>query len=302
MVTKYLDCRRAVPTVVLTFTLVAPAFAQEQSRTDFISMDTRIDQVVRLIESTSNCAAAVSAIQLGMETLYGGLRPVPSRDRRKETIEADRNIARMEVAFADALQKFATSVERCPEAAAMALELKLFVEQMNEVAVAVGKFTINCGVDKPCQDLVPVLDEETGHEVFDRIAKPLKPGFSIKLRSPFVPWNTVLGWEEDVVVTEPIPNGSCVAIFKETRGLMLRLHLARIDVVRDPWATPMLGRGAKIPIWALEWVPSQYGKTWNICNDKEYGLRTTVTQRVKQDIPLNYFWRYYGKSGHWRAH
>lgn len=82
---------------------------------------------------------------------------------------------------------------------------------------------------------------------------------------------------------------------------MLRLRLVRIDVVRDPWATPMLARGTKIPVFALEWVPSQYGKTWNICNHGE-GLKTTVHQRVKQDGPLTYFWRYYGKAGHKKHH
>ena len=284
-------------TVLLIFILISPVFAQQRPRQDFISMKDRLNQIINVINSAQNCETSATAVRLGMETLYGGLRPVPSRDRLTETIEADRNIAEMETALAGALQKFAAS-GKCTEAAAMALDLKLFIEQMNEVAVAVGRFTIECGVDKPCEGLIPVLDEETGHEDFTQLAKPLKPGFSIKLRSPFVPWNVIHGWEEDVMMTNPIPLGSCVGIFKETRGLMLKLRLVRIDVVRDPWATPMLGRGTKIPVWALEWVPSQYGKTWNICNIKGSGLQTTVTQRVKQDVPLNYFWRYYGSAGH----
>lgn len=286
--------------VLFTILMFSPALvqAQQQDR-EFISMKQRLEQVIGIINSTESCQAAATAIGLGMETLYGGLRPVPSRDRLEDTIQADRNIADMERGFAYALQQFIAS-KRCPEVAGMALDLKLFVEQMNEVAVAVGRITRNCGVGKPCDDIVPMLVEKDGHEKIDQVVGPLRPGFAVKLRSPFVPWNTSLGWEEDVMVTDPIPLGQCVAVFKETRGLMLRLRLVRIDVVRDPWATPMLARGTKIPIFALEWVPSQYGKTWSICNVRGRGLVTNVTQRIKQDIPLNYFWRYYGSTKHYK--
>ncbi len=269
--------------------------AQKGDR-DFISMDARVEQLLSIIANAPSCEAVETALRLGMETLYGGLRPLPSRDLLRETVAADRKIAKAETDFAGTLDEFIDG-GRCPGVSRLAVDLKFFVEQMNEVAVAVGRITIDCGVGAPCEGLRPILDEDTGHEVFDRPAEKLKPGFRLKLRSPFVPWNTVHGWKEDVVVTDPIPPKSCVAVFKETRGLMLRLHLVRIDVVRDPWATPMLARGATVPVWALEWVPSQYGKTWNICNDGTK-LNTTVSQRVKQDVPLLYFWRYYGKAGH----
>ena len=107
------------------------------------------------------------------------------------------------------------------------------------------------------------------------------------------------------MITEPIELGSCVVVFKETKGLMLRLHFERIIVVTDPWvATFGVPRGTKVPIWRLEWVPSQYVKEWNMCNKTiknadgtvTTGIENTVTQRVKQDTALNFFWRFYPKT------
>ncbi len=270
--------------------------SQEEPRTDFISMNDRLNQLIRIITEgpLDVCEAAAEAIRHGMEVLYGGLRPLPTPGEvRAITIQADHAIARNEKIFAEALDQFILG-DRCPDQAGEALDLKLMIEQINEVAVAVGRVTINCQEGKPCSDLVPFLDEETGHEIVRDPNQIVTVPFSLKLRSPFVPSNTTFRWQEHVVSTQPIPPSSCVAVFKETRGLMLRLRLVRIDVVRDPWATALLARGTKIPVWALEWVPSQYGKTWSICNVGG-ALKTTVTQRVKQDIPLNYFWRYYHK-------
>ena len=93
-----------------------------------------------------------------------------------------------------------------------------------------------------------------------------------------------------------------MVVFKETKGLMLKLHLDRIITVTDPWV-PFFGkpRGTPVPIWRLEWIPSEYVKEWNICNrqraDGTVGIVSEVTQRVKQDVPLNYFWRFYSRAG-----
>lgn len=285
----------AVLLIVLSTTACASTASTAQQR-EFFDMDARIGQVVAVLQGGGGCAAVERAVQLGLETLYGGLRPLPSADLLEETVAADQKIARNEQLFAGALGE-AAGRDDCPEVQARALDLKIFIEQINEVAVAVGRVTVKCGVGRPCDGLEPFLDEMTGHEVRREPIKALEPSFSFKLRSPFVPTNFVSGWEEDLFETEPIAGGECVAIFKETRGLMLKLHLERIDVVRDPWATATLARGTKIPIFSLEWVPSQYGKTWSICNTGK-GLETSVSQKVKQDIPLNYFWRYYGK-GKW---
>lgn len=285
----------AVLLIALSVTPLAAANQEYEVNREFFNMDDRINQVIATIEGAEGCQAAGQAIGLALEALYGGLRPLPSRDLRDETLAADEKIADNERRFAKALEGFAARPD-CPEEQAQALDLKLFIEQMNEVALAVGRETIKCGVDAPCEGLVPFLDEPTGHEVRGDPRRKLRPGFFLKLRSPFVPSNFVRGWEEDPFLTEPISAGECVAIFKETRGLMLKLHLERIDVVRDPWATAMLARGTKIPIFSLEWIPSQYGKTWSICNTGRPSLETTVTQRVKQDVPLTYFWRYFGKA------
>ncbi len=104
---------------------------------------------------------------------------------------------------------------------------------------------------------------------------------------------------------KPLELGSCAVVFKETRGLMLRLHFERVIVVTDPRvATFGVPPGTKIPIWRLERVPSEYVKEWNICNKAfvdadgtiSNRMENTVSQRVKQDIPLNFFWRFYPKT------
>ena len=73
-------------------------------------------------------------------------------------------------------------------------------------------------------------------------------------------------------------------------------------IVRDPWVNVFgAPRGTRIPIWALEWVPAQYVKEWNICHKvKADGsgsyIDKTVTKRVVQDTPLNFFWRFYRRN------
>lgn len=111
-------------------------------RPDFVSMDQRIEQLIRVLAANPSCEAADTAIRLGLETVYGGLRPLPSADLPEETLAADRKIAEAEVGFAAALERFAQG-DRCPAQQALALDLKLFIEQMNEVAVAVGRITID---------------------------------------------------------------------------------------------------------------------------------------------------------------
>ena len=276
------------------------------------------------------------AIDKGMEILYGGLRVLPTKGVPGSE-EAHQRTSDAELKMARALEEYAQG-GKCEEQTGRALDLKLFIEQMNEVAQAVAEATRNCGDGQslskpPCDQLIPLLDEATGHEnpavrpppignedpaddqpnaindpgqpdVTSRPIGTIHPSYSVKLRSPFVPrWFG--SWEEDVIATEPIAVGECVVIFKETKGLMLRLHFDRIIIVSDPWvATFGVPRGTEIPVWRLEWVPSQYVKEWNICNKQivyadgtvTNGIENTVSQRVKQDVPLNYFWRFYPKT------
>ncbi|MCI0438129.1 MAG: hypothetical protein L0177_03245 [Chloroflexi bacterium] len=286
------------------------------------SMQQRLDQIIKILQADPGPEAVGAAIDDGLEILYGGLRPLPSlpaNDAEGQTVlqqtrEAHRAISDSEMRFAQALEQFALE-GRSQEMKGRALDLKLFIEQMNEVAQAVGEVTQQCGNGQslsvaPCDQLRPLLDEATGHEQpiglltsdDERVSgnaqvgvTAIRPSYSFKLRSPFVPrWFGQ--WEEDVLLTEPLASGECAVVFKETKGLMVRLHFERVTVVRDPWvATFGVPRGTRIPIWSLEWVPSEYVKEWNICNSNG-SINKTVTQRVKQDIPLNFFWRYYPKT------
>ncbi|MDX1547690.1 MAG: hypothetical protein R3247_11915 [Rhodothermales bacterium] len=269
---------------------------------EFFSMDDRINQHIAVLTEVGDCSAVEVALRTFPAALYGGARIVPSRgELERETREADQKTAENERRVVAAIEAM-LGQGRCPALHGLAVDVKTLVKETNEVAVAVAPATTRCGdgstlEERFCNLIQPLLDEETGHEIFDDRAGVIRPGFFVKLRSPFVPWNTVFGWEEDLYRTDPIAPGECAAIVKETRGLMLRLIFVRFDIVRDPWATPLLARGTRIPIWALEWIPSQYVKTWNVCN-QDGRLATTVSQRVKQDVPLNFFWRYYPAAGH----
>ena len=265
------------------------------------SMQQRLDQVINLLRSTENCEVAETIVDSGMEILYGGLRVLPTKgDFVEQTQIAHQQICDAEMKFAQALAGYAQGGP-CQELQGRALDLSLFIQQMNEVANAVGEVTRNCGEgdslqEPPCDELQPILNEANGHEIpIGTTDAIIQRAYSVKLRSPRVaPWTRQL--EEDCVMTEPIPPGHCVAVFKEFRGLMLRLHLQRIIIVNDPWvATFGVPRGTRIPVWRLEWIFAEYVKTWNICN-RGGRLRTTVSQRVKQDHPLNWFWRYYKKG------
>ena len=280
-------------------------------------MQQRLDQVIRTVQKAGTCGAAAAAFDDGMEILYGGLRPLPSKDLLDQTTAADQAVARNEMRFADALNNYAVAgggTQPCDAERRRALDLKLFAEQMNEVGQAVGAITQKCGdgdsLDQPpCDELQPLLDEETGVVVAtsgpgaaqpQQVGTIIVRGFSVKLRSPAVPPG--FGpFQEDVRVTEPIAQGQCAVVFKETRGLMLRLHFDRVTVVGDPWVTTFgVPRGTRIPIWMLQWVPAEYVKEWTICHTGDVEgtavMNTTVTQRVKQDVPLNFFWRFYPKD------
>jgi hypothetical protein len=288
------------------------------------NMQSRLDQVIRILQTDPGPEAVRTAIDDGMEILYGGMRPLPSlpsndaegRQILEQTQAAHKAIGDAELKLAGALGEYALR-GKSQELKGRALDLKLFVEQMNEVAQALGQVTQQCGTEasldrSPCDELRPLLDEATGHEISATTGQVItearaagaaqtaqigfvRPSYSVKLRSPFVPpWFGA--WEEDVQVTDPISPGDCVVVFKETKGLMLRLHFERVIVVTDPWVgTFGAARGTRIPIWRMEWVPSEYAKEWNICNANGK-IEKTVTQRVKQDVPLNFFWRYYRKD------
>jgi len=265
-------------------------------------MQQRLDQLVQLINNGGPAGGA--AIDEAMEVLYGGFRVLPSPGD-EQTEQWHRQTSANEMKVARALENFATKPRKAnDDDVQRAVDMKFFVEQMNDVARAVANATRQCGegsilLEPPCEELQVLLDEEQGREnVVGQagqldLAQAVHPGYSVKLRSPFVPgWTN--RWDEDVQVTEPIANGECAVVFKETKGLMLRLYYDRVITVSDPWATPQLPRGTKIPVWRMEWVPSEYVKTFNLCNQGGRVVKT-VAQQVVQDVPLKYFWRFYGK-------
>ena len=262
------------------------------------SMESRLDQVIAALKS-GKTPAVEDAINDGMEILYGGLRPLPSKgDAMQQTEQANARVSEFEMALAQALE----DASKKPNTPPGALDLKLFVEQMNEVAEAVGEFTRQCGEDDnvnlpPCNELHPRLNEQNGQEIAPQSHDPgiITPGYTVKLRGPAVPRWT-FGWGETVVSTPAIAPGECTAVVKETRGLMVRLRFDRITVVSDPWVSTFgIPRGTAVPIWTLSWIPSQYVKEINICNSGGQ-IEKLVTQRVVQDPALSYFWKLYPKD------
>ena len=268
------------------------------------TMEKRLDQVIQILQE-GNDDAVMGALDASMDVLWGGIRPLVSKDLIEETDAAHIAVSARELQLAGVLEALAGQTRPSnPDIPRRALDLKLFIEQMNEVAHAVGGITSQCGEGdmigdldpaNPCNDLLPLLHEDEDFILPGQptIPIPIFPSYSVKLRSPVVPQPWSLSWEEDVRVTEPLADGECAVVFKETKGLMLRLHFERITIVSDPWVSVFgLPRGTPVPIWRLEWVPSEYVKTWNICN--QAGVTSVYhLQSVKQDHPLNFFWRYY---------
>lgn len=280
----------------------ALATARGQAQPRESTMEQRLDQL-RAALATGDCNAVKAALDLILDGVAANMRVVITKGQGQDvTTRANQMLNDLEMKTAQDLARF---IERgnCPEERGRALDIKLLLEQQNEVARAVNPFTSQCGDGDdvrrpPCDQLQTELDEETGHELHGQLPPGrliIKPGYFVKLRGPFVP-PYIRHIQEDVRVTQPIAPGQCVVVFKETKGLMLRLIFVRMSVVLDPWATPLLARGTRIPVWALQWVPAEHVKEWNICNIGAGRIRKTVTQRVKQEVPLNYFWRYYPKD------
>ena len=252
-----------------------PAEAQGPAQS---TMEQRLEQIIEVLEEGQ--PGPVDAAMDGlMENLYGGLRILPSFHPPVDlpgggavnpTEQWHVQTEILEMQLAGTLEDFAAKEKKNPDQRRRALDL--LIEQINEVARAVGEVTLapECQPDPVDKQIIntdcleqfqPLMNEADGHEVPPGTgATPVETGYSVKLRSPLVPSWFGNDWEEDVLITEPIAMGQCVVIFKETKGLMLRIHFRGVTVVRDPWATPALPRGTLVPIWAIEFVPSEYGK------------------------------------------
>jgi len=273
--------------------------ADAQQTGGFSDMQQRLNQVIDTLKKSPSPNTLEDAIDDGMEILYGGLRPLPSKGpAQQQTEDANRAASAAEEQLAKALEELSKKNHAPPGT----LDLKLFIEQMNEVAQAVGQVTRQCGQGDqvntpPCDELHTRLNENNAQEV-DPGTQPgvIGPGYTVKLRGPAIPrWSS--GWAEDVRVTPALAPGECSVVVKETQGLMLRLRFQRITVVSDPWVSTFgVPRGTAVPIWTLEWIPSEYLKEINICNSGGGSITRSVTQHVVQDPALNYFWRLYPKD------
>jgi len=288
--------------VALTAGIVGtPGQAQQPPERPTSSMEKRMAQVTAILANEgAGRAAHEAALDDGMEVLYGGLRALPTKGPALEqTTAADAAVSAAEQQLSQALERYANS-GAAQDLRGRALDLKLFIEEMNEVSAALTQFTSHCGEgdradEPPCDNLQKILNEENGEEIFaGPLVRAFTRSYSVKLRSPFVaPW--VRSWQHDVRPLV-VARGECAVIFKETRGLTLRLHFQRITVVLDPWVGTLgVPRGTLVPIWHLTWVPSEYAKAFTYCNDGRR-INQAVLQRVKQDHALNYFWRFYPRE------
>ncbi len=267
-------------------------------------MAQRVDQIARVLRRDQAPQAHQAAIDSFFDIIWANMRILPTAGPAlDQTAAADDAIRAQEQRMAGVLEGFLKNNTSSAEVKGHALDVKLLLEEAEEVARAVGAITAQCGQGAdlnapPCDQLRPLLDEDTGAIIPGGAGGVIGPGFAVKLRSPFVPsWFVNDTWEEDVRTIDALADGECAAVFKETKGLMLRLRFVTMTVVRDPWVAVFgVPRGTTIPIWVLEWVPAEYGKTWTFCNATG-SISVSITKRVTQDDPLNFFWRYY-PQGH----
>ncbi len=71
--------------------------------------------------------------------------------------------------------------------------------------------------------------------------------------------------EEHVIVTQPIPRGSCVEITKEKKGVVPVLVPIKVPIWVEPWFARRQIVGFAI-IWVLWWIPAEFLKIITYCN------------------------------------
>lgn len=279
---------------------VAPVAADQPMPTPDSSMQQRVDEIILILKSNPSCSTAQGALEHLIEVWSGGFVVEPTKgDALQQTTQANLVTRQNAMRIVDALQAYISAAGPDCAAKRLAVDIKIFIEELDEVMVAAGQVTIRCGLNDICPPLQPLLDEATGAvaAVAATPARlgPIVPGFVVKLRSPFMPTNFT-GNEEEMVVTPALSRGQCAAVVKETRGLMVLLRFDGIIIVTDPWVSTFgVPRGTVVPVWRLEWVPAEFIKEVDICNTAQ-GIVKTVTQRVVQDTALDFFWRYFPKN------
>jgi hypothetical protein len=182
-----------------------PATAQAQVRD---MMAQRIDDDTRLLAEVKECEPAKAILQNLKADVTANNIVITSKDARDQSARSEQAVTGALSRAADAAGKFAQQQGKCPEAQAMALDLKNLFDQLSEVIIAARQATERCGegdsvYKEPCRLLQPLLDEDAGQEVHEPVTPPppprpptvvpppptniiIRPGFSVKLRGPFV--------------------------------------------------------------------------------------------------------------------
>ena len=199
--------------------------------------DGRMMQIIETL-GDGQCIPSQRAIDDAMEVLYGGLRVLPSKDDPTDTTDADAAQRQHELALAAALEQFSRSDTPCPVQKGRALDLKLFIEEISQVAEQLGQATSQCGAgdaldQPPCDELRPLLGEDDQQSIIGGQSTggppTLVPGYSYFLRSPALA-PTFRNIDEDTFTTEPLSSGDCASVLKETKGMMLKATFERIGL------------------------------------------------------------------------
>ena len=218
---------------------------------------------------------------------------MPSKDAPQETTDADAAQRQHELALAAALEQFSRSDTPCPVQKGRALNLKLFIEEISQVAEQLSQATSQCGVgdaldQPPCDRLRPLLGEQDPQPIIDEVPPTLVPGYSYFLRSPALA-PTFRNLDEDTFATEQLSSGDCASVLKETKGMMLK---ATFEGIGLEYTVDLFGLSSTpVPVWSIEFAPAEFLITVSMCNGGS-GVVTTTELNLVQDVPLRFFWRY----------
>lgn len=180
---------------------------------------------------------------------------------------------------------------------------------MAETAKAVGDATAGCAAGgdifnpgSECNRLGPTLERVISDGPLVTSEGPtvpniVNPGWAVSLRGPAIPGLPgARGPQGDVVVTEKLADGECAVVFKEFRGLTIRLRFEFINEINYPFVETFgFVLDKNVPTWVLEWVPAQYITQWSMCNSGGQIVRT-VSDEVHHDTSLQFFWKYFGNE------
>jgi len=121
-------------------------------------------------------------------------------------------------------------------------------------------------------------------------------GFHREVRSPFFMGINLAGINssatpgEAISETDSLWPGECQAVLKETRGVKAIVRPVKVPIWVEPWSARASIVGTTL-IWFWEFVPAQFIKTVEVCNDNN-SITTTVDTQVHVDRGLMHFWRF----------